>query len=185
MNDTDTCCSRLPLAEENADRFRFCPACGAAALQPCSSKSLACGQCGFTFFLNVAAAVVALIVDDGCILVTVRAEEPAAGTLDLPGGFVDPYESLEEALYREIREELGLEVVAARFLCSVWNRYVYKDVVYATIDVAYECRVADARAAKACDEIQAVRFLPLNEVAVDSFGLKSVREILRHYLVHD
>jgi ADP-ribose pyrophosphatase YjhB (NUDIX family) len=174
-----------PLAEENAVRFRFCPSCGHEAVQPDSSKSFACADCGFTFFLNAAAAVVAVIVDDGCVLLTVRSEEPAAGALDLPGGFVDPYESLEHALHREIKEELGLAIESARYLCSVWNRYVYKDVVYATIDLAYQCAVPNARSARPRDDVAAVRFLPLDTLDVDALGLRSVREILRYYTSRD
>ncbi len=70
-----------------------------------------CESCDFEFYLNVAAAVAALITDEeGRLLVVVRAEEPRKGMWDLPGGFADPGESAEEALGRELAEELGLVV---------------------------------------------------------------------------
>ena len=54
------------------------------------------------------------------VLVAVRARNPGKGLLDLPGGFVDPGESLEVALYRELQEELGFDMAGqlCRYLGS-------------------------------------------------------------------
>src|SRR5690348_6899233 len=62
--------------------------------------------------MSVIVVVAAVIVDpDGRVLAAQRAEPPAlAGGWEFPGGKVDPGESHEEALHREIREELGVEV---------------------------------------------------------------------------
>lgn len=43
------------------------------------------------------------------VLLLERAVEPAEGMLDFPGGFIEPGESLEAGLVREIKEEIGLE----------------------------------------------------------------------------
>jgi ADP-ribose pyrophosphatase YjhB (NUDIX family) len=80
---------------------------------------LRCEACGFELYLNVAAAVAGLIRDErGRLLITVRGKEPGKGKWDLPGGFADPNESAEQALAREIREEVGLEVTAMRYFGS-------------------------------------------------------------------
>jgi len=50
-----------------------------------------------------------LSYQDG-ILFTVRTKEPGLGQLNFPGGFVDHNESLEQALVREIHEELSLSI---------------------------------------------------------------------------
>ena len=44
------------------------------------------------------------------LLVCRRAKEPAKGTLDLPGGFIDMNETGEEGVSREVWEETGLKV---------------------------------------------------------------------------
>src|SRR5208337_901997 len=89
--------------------FRFCPGCGAEGIAVRADRSILCKQCGFHFYFNAAAAVAGLIEDDkGRLLMTVRAHDPAKGALDLPGGFVDFDETAEDALKREVKEELSL-----------------------------------------------------------------------------
>lgn len=60
---------------------------------------------------RVVLTVDAVISDDhGRVLVMERGTAPFSGTWVLPGGLVDPGETVEEACIREVREELGLEV---------------------------------------------------------------------------
>lgn len=58
-------------------------------------------------------AVSAAIVRDGKVLVMRRAREPAHGLFTLPGGRVEPGETVHEAVTREIREETALEIALA------------------------------------------------------------------------
>jgi ADP-ribose pyrophosphatase YjhB (NUDIX family) len=55
-------------------------------------------------------AVSAAIVRDGEVLLVRRARPPMQGLFTLPGGGVEPGETLTEALLREVREETGLTV---------------------------------------------------------------------------
>ena len=91
----------------NHSPFNHCPKCSHGGLAPDSVKSFRCPTCDFVFYLNPAAAVAGLVVNaDGDLLVVVRNHEPAKGTWDLPGGFLEPGETCEQGLRREIREEL-------------------------------------------------------------------------------
>lgn len=52
----------------------------------------------------------AIIFREGRVLLVQRAREPAYGKWSIPGGLVEVGESLEEAVMREVREEVALEV---------------------------------------------------------------------------
>lgn len=164
--------------------FRYCPKCGAAALRMVGAKLLQCGACGFELYLNAAAAVAGLIVDGrGRLLITVRGKEPGKGRWDLPGGFVDPGESAEEALRREVREEVGLEVTATRYVGSQPNAYEYKGVRYATMDMAFACQVRDlSPAAPQEDDIEAVLFKTPGEIDPGCFAFGSLASLVQQYL---
>jgi ADP-ribose pyrophosphatase YjhB (NUDIX family) len=61
----------------------------------------------------------AAVVRDGALLLVQRLTEPEAGCWGLPGGKVDPFEPLGQAVRREIQEELGIVIADASLLCVV------------------------------------------------------------------
>ena len=92
-------------------QFTYCPKCGARTFVERNEKAKQCTTCGFVYYFNPSSAVACFIRNSkGELLLVRRAKEPAKGTLDLPGGFVDMYESAEDAAHREVKEETGLDV---------------------------------------------------------------------------
>lgn len=62
----------------------------------------------------------AVIHDEmGRMLLILRGHEPAKGLWSVPGGRIEPGETDEQALVREVREETGLRVACGRLLGSV------------------------------------------------------------------
>ncbi|MFN4037752.1 MAG: NUDIX hydrolase [Erythrobacter sp.] len=61
----------------------------------------------------------AAIISDDKLLLVKRRRNPEAGHWGLPGGKVDGFETLTDAVAREIDEELGLAITAERLLCLV------------------------------------------------------------------
>lgn len=132
----------------------YCPACGGNRFQSRDVKPWRCPDCGLVLFQNTAAAAGVLICDDReQVLMVQRAKDPSKGKWGLPGGFIDAGETVEQALRRECREEIGIEIEEPRFLCSFPNRYHYKGIDYATIDLYFIARTPDPNAVRALDEV--------------------------------
>ncbi len=83
--------------------------------------------------------VTAAVISDGeKILITRRPDDKRhPGWWEFPGGKVDPGESPEEALCREIREELDAEVQVLEIFEVVFHRYEWGPVLV----LAYSCRL--------------------------------------------
>jgi len=77
-----------------------------------------------------------VIFDGASVLLAKRGQEPAKGTWSLPGGAVELGEKVIDALKREIREEIGIEIevgglvrVLDRILCDEEKRIRYHYVI--------------------------------------------------------
>lgn len=158
-------------------QFNFCPKCGSPHFFENNMKSKRCAECGFTYYFNSSAAVVALIENEkGELLIARRAKEPAKGTFDLPGGFVDMYETAEEAVVREIQEETGLLISAPHYLFSIPNIYLYLGFEVHTMDLFFRCRVSDVSEMKPMDDVSDLFFIKKERLHPADFGLVSIRK---------
>ena len=165
--------------------FRFCPKCGSSEFEIHNALSKHCANCGFTYYQNPRASTAAFILNGkGELLVARRAKDPAKGTLDLPGGFVDNNENAEQGMVREIEEETGLKVEAdkVQYMFSIPNIYRYSGMDIHTLDLFFLCRVAEDAEVKAADDAAELTWLPLREVYVERFGLRSIREAVHRFL---
>lgn len=157
-------------------RFHRCPMCGSAKFNANDTKSKRCDDCGFVYYMNPSAATAAFIINSrGELLVVRRAKEPAKGTLDLPGGFVDIGETAEEGIVREIREETGLEVTECKYLFSRPNIYPYTGIDVHTLDMLFECKVNNEAEARADDDAAELMWIPIEKINPEEFGLASIR----------
>jgi NADH pyrophosphatase NudC (nudix superfamily) len=165
------------------DKFHYCPACGSPHFEENDFKSKRCADCGFTYYMNAAAAVVCFIVNEReQLLVATRGEEPAKGTLDLPGGFVDMNETVEEGMIREIHEETGLQVAQVDYLFSIPNLYMYSGMDIHTIDMFYEVHVGSNTEVTARDDAAEAMWLPVNKINPADFGLRSIRQAVERFI---
>ena len=163
--------------------FKYCPLCGSPHFEENNEKSKRCADCGFVYYFNSSAATVAFILNGkGELLVCRRAKEPAKGTLDLAGGFIDMYETGEQGVAREVLEETGLEVSQATYLFSIPNTYLFSGFLVHTLDQFFLCKVKDDSCLRAMDDVAESFWLPLSEVNPEEFGLNSVRQGVIRFL---
>jgi ADP-ribose pyrophosphatase YjhB (NUDIX family) len=163
--------------------FAHCPKCGSSHFEVNDEKSKKCSVCKFVYYLNPSAAVGGFIFNSkNELLVCRRAEEPVKGTLDVPGGFVDMYESAENALIREIKEELNLDILESNFLFSLPNNYPFSGFDVPTLDLFFKCKVDSFEELESNDDVSEAFFIPLAEVKPEDFGLTSVRKAIEIFL---
>jgi mutator protein MutT len=170
--------------EHPLEIFKYCPVCGSEHFEVHNFKSKKCRDCGFTYYANPCSATAAFIVNDRDeMLVVRRAKEPAKGKLDLPGGFVDMGETVEEGMIREIKEETGLDVTNIEYLFSSPNVYVYSGMGVHTLDMDYLARVhGSVPAIKAADDAAEALWIPIAQVNPADFGLTSIRNAVIRFL---
>jgi NAD+ diphosphatase len=88
---------------------RFCGRCGTPTERHPSERARACASCGLHAYPRISPAVITIVERGREILLARNANFPLPFYSTL-AGFVEPGESLEEAVEREIREEVGVEV---------------------------------------------------------------------------
>jgi ADP-ribose pyrophosphatase YjhB (NUDIX family) len=102
----------------------------------------------------------AIVFDDaGRVLLIERAKPPAAGLWSVPGGRLEPRETLAQAVAREVREETGLIVEVGTLACVVER--MADDYHFVILD--YFARVAGGTLAAASDA-RAARFVDYDEI---------------------
>lgn len=163
--------------------FKYCPKCGSVHFEIRNEKAKKCADCGFVYYFNSSAATVAFIQNEREeLLVCRRAKDPAKGTLDLPGGFIDMFETGEQGVAREVMEETGLKVAGTEYLFSLPNTYLYSGFLVHTLDLFYLCKVENDSRIQAMDDVAESFWMPLDRIRPEEFGLDSVREGVTRFL---
>jgi NAD+ diphosphatase len=107
----------VQLVEWNRNH-RFCGRCATPTELSEQERSRRCPACGLSAFPRLAPAIITLIErDDGRVLLARNASWPTAMYSCL-AGFVEPGESVETAVRREVFEEVGLDVGGLRYFGS-------------------------------------------------------------------
>jgi NAD+ diphosphatase len=96
---------------------QFCGACGAATQAKIEERSRQCPDCGLVVYPRIAPAVMCL-ARRGSQLLLGRSPRFPEGMYSALAGFVEPGETLEQCVEREVREEVGIRVRNLRYFGS-------------------------------------------------------------------
>ena len=108
-------------------------------------------------------AVGAILVDDERLLMVRRGHGPAAGTWAVPGGRVEPGETLAEAVVRELLEETGIEGVCGRLIGV--EEVLPEDGAGHFVILDFEVSILEAAEPVAGDDAAEARWVGLGDIA--------------------
>jgi NAD+ diphosphatase len=148
-------------------RHRFCSACGARLLRERAGHVLRCSNanCAQEAFPRIDPAIIVMVSDGARALLGRQASWPP-GRYSTIAGFVEPGESLEDAVVREVAEETGVAVHAIQYHSSQpWP-------FPASLMVGFQARCApDAAIRGRCGELEDARWFTRAEINAGAAGL--------------
>ena len=162
--------------------YKFCPKCGSEAEKK-AGNLLVCPSCSFNFYINPSPTnAVILENSQGEILLVKRKFEPKKGYLDLPGGFVEPGESLEESITREVKEEIGADVYKISYFNSYPDEYLYMGVNVKTLGFILTGKINNESKLAPADDVEEILFFPKDKIPFEKIAFESIKKGLLDYL---
>jgi NAD+ diphosphatase len=138
---------------------QFCGACGTPTVPKAQERARQCPSCGLTNYPRIAPAVMAL-VRRGDELLLARSPHFPAGMHSALAGFVEPGESLEQCLQREVREEVGVEVTNLSYFSSQPWPFPH------SLMIAFNCDYAGGEITPDPSEIEAAGWFDLDHLPI-------------------
>lgn len=118
--------SLLSAARQVMEWYRehqFCGVCGASTqiVVNLNDRFLECSSCQYAWYPRISPCMICVVVKDDSILLA-QHKRSATGYYSALAGFVEPGESVEQALHREVMEEVGLEVTGLHYVgTQAWS----------------------------------------------------------------
>jgi NAD+ diphosphatase len=118
-----------------ARTHRYCGACGAPMARAPGERAMKCA-CGHLAYPRISPAMMVLVKRGRDILLARNVAVPAGGRMSALAGFLEPGESIEDAVHREVREEVGLDVKDLRYFSSQSWPYPHSLMIAFTAEYA-------------------------------------------------
>jgi len=154
---------------------RFCGRCGTPTERKENERSRACPSCGQTHYPRLAPVAMAL-VRRGRELLLARSPHFPPNMMSALAGFVEPGESLEDCLVREVHEEVGVVVNNLRYFSSQPWPFPH------SLMVAFHCDYVSGHITPQEDEIEAADWYTPEQLPVLPHRLSIARRLIEDAL---
>ncbi len=134
---------------------QFCGRCGAATRDKAGERAKECLACGHIVYPRVSPAMMVLVTR-GQELLLARANRFPQAMYSALAGFVEPGESIEDCIHREVREEVGIEVDALQYVASQSWPFPH------SLMIAYTAEYAGGEVRPCDEEIADARWFPID-----------------------
>ena len=97
---------------------------------------------------------------------------------EFPGGKIEQNETPKEALKREIKEELGVNILSAKYICSFPNVYPYSGINVKTTDLGYLVEIENIEKIHPEDDVAGILWKKPNEVDIEQIPSISIKNFI-------
>ena len=160
-------------------RHRYCGACGAPTASASAGHVMKCtnAACATDHFPRLDPAIIVLVTDGERALLGRQAAWPE-GRYSTIAGFVEPGESLEDAVAREVLEETGVRVLESEYHSSQpWP-------FPSSLMIGFTARAAAEAVPRADEELEDVRWFTREQVAAGFPGLPPPQSVSFRLIEH-
>ncbi len=100
-----------------ARQHRFCGSCGQRTVPLVGERAMHCRTCETHYYPQLSPSMIVLVTHGERVLLA-RSPRFATGVYSTLAGFVEPGETVEQCVAREVREEVGVEIHQPRYVAS-------------------------------------------------------------------
>ncbi len=160
----------------NWDRtHQYCGVCGNVTFTRQKERCKECSSCGHLAYPKMAPAVMALVIRNKQILLA-RSPHFPPKVYSVLAGFVDPGETLEQCVIREVREEVGIKVKNVRYFASQPWPFSY------SLMIAFTCEWEDGEVIMDPLEIEDAAWFDKSNLPELAPKLSLARTLIEFYL---
>ena len=136
---------------------RFCGRCGSRNRQVPNERCMRCPECGLDSYARISPSMIVLVTRGDDVLLA-RSPRFVPGVYSTLAGFVEPGESAEECVAREVREEVGIEVGTPQYLGSQSWPFPH------SLMLGFHVEYVSGEIVPQADEIEDARWFPIDRL---------------------